>query len=222
MARKMAAMDWRAMKYFHIRGILLPIGAVIVGLFSSPLLVMPTCVLLFVFFSLNPFAVEEKGALNNLYLTLPVSRNAIVSGRFILGGIMGLGGVVLSIPIMILINRFGWSQYYLPFSWYVFVLAASYLLFSLFILVTYPILFKLGYQKGKFFGFVLPAIFMGLLYGVFSVVSHWPGNEMLLFNILKYASENMLIVSGGIAVFATIIMVVSLVLSKNIYSKRDF
>ena len=116
MAAKMMVMDWRAMKYYHIRGLLLPITAVAIGLFSSPLLVMPTCVLLFVFFSLNPFAVEEKGALNNFYLTLPVKRSDIVSGRFMLAGIMGLCGVVMSIPLIMLINRIGWSRYYLSFG----------------------------------------------------------------------------------------------------------
>lgn len=222
MARKMALLDWRAMKYFHIRGILLPICVVIIGLFSSPVLVMPTCTLLFVFFSLNPFAVEEKGALNNLYLTLPVKRSTIVSGRFILGGIMGACGVILSIPLTAVVNHFGWSHYDLPLSWYVFVFCISYLLFAVFIFATYPTLFKLGYQKGKFWGFAIPAVFMGLLYGVFSVIANWPGNEMLLFNLLKYASENMLLISGGIAVAATAILAASIMLSKHIYSKREF
>lgn len=222
MARKMALMDWRAMKYYHVRGILLPIMVVIIGLFSSPLLVIPTCVLLFVFFSMNTFAVEEKGALNNLYLTLQVDRNSIVSGRYILAGIMGFCGVAAGIPIMVIINSIGWSQYHLPASWYIFILAVSYLLFSLFTLVIYPVLFKLGYTKGKFWGLVLPAIFMGLLYGIFVGLSRMPGNEMLLLNVLEYAYENMLWVSGGITAVATLLLVASFTVSRRIYSKRDF
>lgn len=216
----MMLMDWRAMKYYQPRGFLLPIFSLFVGFFSSSLLVMPTCVLLFLFFSLNPFAMEEKGELNNLYLTLPVNRNDIVLGRFMLISVMGILGVIMSIPITIIVNKFSLSQYYLPISWYVSILAVSYLLFSILTLTTYPILFKLGYNKGKFWGLILPSVFMGILYGAF--ISHMAGNERLLFNTLEYAYNNMFLVSGGISLFATILMIISIMLSKRIYSKREF
>lgn len=222
MARKMALMDWRAMKYYHVRCILVPLTVIFIGLVSSPLLVLPTSVMLFVFFSLNPFAVEEKGALNNLYLTLPVSRSDIVSGRFVLGGVMGLCGLVLGVPLMVLVNTFGSSRYYIRLGEYVFILAVSYLLFSLFILATYPVLFKLGYNKGKFWGLFLPAIFMGVIYGAVTLVTRWPGKELLPLQILAFAYENMLPVSGGIAVVATGLLAAAVALSKRIYAKRDF
>lgn len=222
MAKKMALMDWYAMKYYHTRGLLLPVFVIFVGLFSSPLLVAPTSILLFQFFSLNPFAVEEKGALNNLYLTLPVSRNDIVSGRFILSGIMGLCGSVISIPIMLVINQFGWSHFYIPFSWYIFIFALSFFLFSLLNLATYPVLFKLGYNKGKFWGMVLPAIFMGIIYGAFTGMSHLSGSDLLILDVLEYAYQNMLLISGSITLLGVIFLMISYTLSKHIYASRDF
>lgn len=63
---------------------------------------------------------------------------------------------------------------------------------------------------------------MGVLYGAFSIISQLPGNEMLLLNILEYANENMLLVSGGIGVAATLLLVISYVASRHIYAKRDF
>ncbi len=135
---------------------------------------------------------------------------------------MGLCGAVVAIPLAALVNSIGPSRYSLPLSWYVFVFAISYLLFALFVLATYPILFKLGYSKGKFWGLILPAVFMGLLYGTFSVLSHMPGKETLLLDVLQYASENMLLVSGGVVLLATLLMGLAIVASKRIYAKRDF
>lgn len=222
MAKKMAMVDWRAMKYYQIRGLLLPAMVVLVGITASPLLVMPTSVLLAMFFAMNPFAVEEKGALNNLYLTLPVDRRAIVRGRYLLACIMGLCGLALSVPIMILANTIGPSHYHMPIGWYVFILALSYFLFAFFLLATFPVLFKLGYNKGKFWGLVLPAGFMGLLYGGFTMLTRWPGNEGLLFDALEFAYNNMLTVSGGLALVATLVLMGTVALSQRIYAKREF
>lgn len=222
MIRKMMLMDWRAMKYYQIRIFLLPPFVFLFGLFMSPLFVLPTSVLMFVFFSLNPFAMEEKGELNNLYLTLPVSRDTIVCGRFLLGGVMGICGVIMGIPLTILVNKLGSSTYILPLSWYLFVLAGSYLLFAVCVVATYPILFKLGYNKGKFFGLFIPAIMMGVLYGLFSVLSHLPGNERMMFDLLEYASRHMILTSGIMILVSTAILVFSILISKRIYRKRDF
>ena len=78
MITKMIALDWRAMKVYQIRFLLLPIFALIIG-WIYPVFVIPISVFMYMGFSINPFAVEEKGELNNLYLTLPVKRNTIVT-----------------------------------------------------------------------------------------------------------------------------------------------
>ena len=96
--KRMAMFDWNAMKCFHLRLFLIPIISLAAG-FISALLVVPTNVFMFLFFSVNTFAVEEKGDLNKLYLTLPVKRSAVVAGRYVLSICMGVAGLVTGIPL---------------------------------------------------------------------------------------------------------------------------
>ena len=219
--KRMAMIDWNAMKCFHLRLFLLPIISLAAG-FISALLVVPTNVFMFLFFSVNTFAVEEKGDLNKLYLTLPVKRSAVVAGRYVLSICMGLAGLVTGIPLAILADRFSLSHYYVPIGWFLPVVTISYLLFSIFNLCMFPILFKMGYSKGKFWGMLVPIALFAALYGAWVIVSSLPGNEYLLFNALEYASKNMFLVNGGIIVVATLVLLCSFLLSKNLYSNREF
>ena len=219
--KRMAMIDWNAMKCFHLRLFLLPIISLAAG-FISALLVVPTNVFMFLFFSVNTFAVEEKGDLNKLYLTLPVKRSAVVAGRYVLSICMGLAGLVTGIPLAILADRFSLSHYYGPIGWFLPVVTISYLLFSIFNLCMFPILFKMGYSKGKFWGMRVPIALFAALYGAWVIVSSLPGNEYLLFNALEYASKNMFLVNGGIIVVATLVLLCSFLLSKNLYSNREF
>ena len=93
MTKRMALFDWNAMKCFHLRIFLLPVISLAAG-FITALLVVPTNVFMFLFFSVNTFAVEEKGDLNKLYLTLPIKRSSVVAGRYALSIGMGLVGLV--------------------------------------------------------------------------------------------------------------------------------
>lgn len=113
MIAKMIALDWRAMKYYQIRVLLLPVFVFIFGVVYSPLTVIPMSVVMSLNFSLNPFAVEEKGELNNLYLTLPVRRKSIVAGRYILSIIMLLCGIAIGILIMPLANKLSISKWFI-------------------------------------------------------------------------------------------------------------
>lgn len=55
--KRMAIFDWNAMKYFHLRLFLIPLISLSAG-FILALLVIPMNVFLFLFFSVNAFAVE--------------------------------------------------------------------------------------------------------------------------------------------------------------------
>lgn len=61
MIRKMIALDWRAMKYYQKRVLLLPVFVLIIG-WQNALMIIPFSVMMFLSFSVNPFAVEEKGS----------------------------------------------------------------------------------------------------------------------------------------------------------------
>ena len=221
MMKQMALFDWKAIKYFHMRVLLLPVISLAAG-FISALLVVPTNVFMFLFFSVNTFAVEEKGDLNMLYMTLPIRRSSVVGGRYALSICMGLVGLITGIPLAIFADRFSLSHYYGPLEWFLPIVAISYLLFAVFNLCMFPILFKLGYSKGKFWGMLVPLALFAALYSAWVIISSLPGNEYLLFNALEYAGKNMFLVNGSIILIATLILLFSFLLSKKLYSDREF
>ncbi|MDI9512180.1 MAG: ABC-2 transporter permease [Bacillota bacterium] len=221
MIRKMIALDWRAMKYYQKRVLLLPVFVLIIG-WQNALMIIPFSVMMFLSFSVNPFAVEEKGELNNLYLTLPIKRKTIVTGRYVLSLIMFIAGIAMGIALMLVSHHFSMSKWFIGFKGYMLVIAFSYLLYALSNLSMFPILFRLGYQKGKAWGFYLPVIVFALLFGVYTMISTMPGNEGLTIEFITFASENMLLVSGGIVIIASLALALSYSLAVRVYSKRDF
>jgi ABC-type transport system involved in multi-copper enzyme maturation permease subunit len=52
------------------------------GAAGLSMVVIPISAYMAIAFSMNAFAVEEKGKLDHLYLSLPLSRNSIARGRF--------------------------------------------------------------------------------------------------------------------------------------------
>ena len=221
MIRQMALLDWKAIKCFYLRIFLIPVISLAAG-FITALLVVPTNVFMFLFFSINTFAVEEKSDLNKLYLTLPIKRSSVVGGRYALSICMGLAGLITGIPLAIIADRFTFSHYYGSVLWFLPVVTISYLLFSLFNLCMFPILFKLGYCKGKFWGMFVPLALFEVLYIAWTIISSLPGNEYLLFNALEYASKNIFLVNGSIILVSTLILLFSFMLSKKLYSNREF
>lgn len=221
MIAKMIALDWRAMKVYQIRLLLLPVFVVLFG-FYSPLAVIPLSVIIFLSFSVNPFAVEEKGELNNFYLTLPVRRKSIVAGRYMLSVIMLLCGIATGTLIMPLVNKFSISKWFIQIEGYMVIISLSYLLYAILNLFMFPILFRLGYHKGKFWGFYLPMVFFSMFVGAYSAITSLPENNTLVLDLIIRASENLLMVSGGVVVLATILLLLSYQISIKLYSKRDF
>lgn len=130
MIAKMVALDWRSMKYYQIRVLLMPFFLIFCG-FYSPLSVIPVSVIILLSFSVNPFAVEEKGELNNLYLTLPVSRKTIVTGRYLLSLIMMLCGIVLGILMTPIANMISRSKWLIGIEAYLVIISMSYLIYSI-------------------------------------------------------------------------------------------
>lgn len=221
MILKMISLDWRSMKTYQIRGLLLPLFLLASGIYM-PLIVFPMSVFVFLSFSVNPFAVEEKGELNYLYLTLPVSRRMIVTGRYLLSLIMMALGFICAAILMPIANIFSTSKWYVGVKGYFLLISACYLLYAVLNLCMFPILFKIGYQKGKFLGFYFPVVFSTILVFIFNMISTLPGNETLMFDIIMWATENIVLVGIISIIAATLLMFISYSLSLLLYSKREF
>ena len=86
----------------------------------------------------------------------------------------------------------------------------------------YPLLFKLGYQKGKIWGYYLPTGCFCLVYIAIVQYDEIVSEGKLVFYMLVYAQEHMLRVSGGLFMLGALMLVVSYRLSVRIYEKREF
>ncbi|MDE7299407.1 MAG: ABC-2 transporter permease, partial [Lachnospiraceae bacterium] len=145
-----------------------------------------------------------------------------VTGRYALSLLMFLGGILLGFALMPVANLFSFSKWYPDFKWCLALIAFGFLLYSLLCLSMYPLLFKLGYLKGRLWGVFVPTMVFGLISALFTIYERLPGNEKLITSMLIYASEHILSVSGGMLVLGGIIFVLSYLLSTWQYQKREF
>ena len=100
----MIKLDWIGMKVYQKRFVIIPCTILLYGFFLSPVII-PFMAFLMLSFSVNPFAVEEKGKLDNLYLTLPVMRREIVNARYGLSLLMQLFGFSTGTVVTIIYSR---------------------------------------------------------------------------------------------------------------------
>lgn len=213
-------LDWSAMKCYRIKFLLIPMVLLAIGGISSIYLVPLGVVLLFSF-SVNLFAVEEKGDLNRLYLTLPLERSRMVTGRYLLSLLLFLTGALLGFALMPLANLFALSKWYPDWKWALALGSFGFLINALMSLSMYPVLFKLGYHKGKIWGYYVPFILISLIYLAIIEYDMVAGGTFIT-GLLLYASEHILSVSGGILLLGAMIWVVSWRLSVRIYARREF
>jgi ABC-type transport system involved in multi-copper enzyme maturation permease subunit len=158
----MIKLDWLGMKYYWVRIIIIPLSICLMGFFSEALII-PFLSFFMLSFSVNPFAVEEKGKLDNLYLTLPVTRKTIVNARFGLSLIMLFAGIVFGVLLTILMSALLYGQtiffvhsFQADLTTMFLRICVSLLLYAIMNLSMFPILFKIGYAEGKALGFYVP------------------------------------------------------------------
>ena len=103
---------------------------------------------------------------------------------------MALGFICAAI-LMPIANIFSTSKWYVGVKGYFLLISACYLLYAVLNLCMFPILFKIGYQKGKFLGFYFSLLFSTILLFIFNIISTFPVNENTEFDIIMWATENM-------------------------------
>lgn len=218
---KIMKLDWTAIKCYHSRLFLLPVALLAMGAFSATYLV-PMGVVLMFFVSVNLFLVEEKGELNRLYLTLPMARSRIVTGRYLLSLLLFAAGLLMGFLMMPLANLFARSKWYPDWRWMLALGSAGFLIYALLSLAMYPVLFRLGYQKGKIWGYYVPSVLFLLGYLAFVEYDMVIGGGTFITGLLVYAAEHILAVSGGILLLGAAVWVLSWRLSVGLYARREF
>ena len=86
----------------------------------------------------------------------------------------------------------------------------------------YPQLFRLGYQKGKIWGYYLPAGMICLIYIIITEYDAKVKGGMFMTELLIYASEHILAVSGSLLALGAMLLGISYLLSVWIYGRREF
>lgn len=227
---RMISLDWRAMKYYWPRAVVLPLFFIVMGAIS-PALVLPMGVFGFLSFSVNPFAMEEKGQLDNLYLTLPVSRQTIVNARYALSLIMQLIAFLIGVPAMYLISRmqnaggshFGSVYFSMDGKMILLIAVLSFTFYAFLNMCMFPVLFKIGYAKGKAIGFYIPMIFFTvIIYCIMMILFISDTFINIVLDGINWAYEYTGLLAFGILVLGMIFLGISYLLSLRFYSRREF
>ena len=227
----MIKLDWLGMKCYHKRFVIIPLFILPYGLLHE-VVIIPFMAYMMLSFSVNPFAVEEKGKLDNLYLTLPVTRKNIVTARFGLSLIMQFAGLVLGTVIALIYNAllYGRTVLYVfthtfkaDFDAIFLIICSSLLFYAIMNLSTFPILFKVGYAKGKLFGFIIPIVAASVIAGIF--VTLFNANIDFggwVYSVIEWVFANTVWTAAIILGAAVLILTGSYALSQRLYAGREF
>jgi hypothetical protein len=226
MTLKMIRTDWKAIKSHHWRLLMMILFAAAFSLMGMSMLIIPLSALMAISFSMNTFAVEEKGKLDHLYLSLPVSRKNIVQGRYAFMLVCTAATLILCGIITIISSpslSFATSAHQISIGIdseiIVLMCCLSLAVGGVINLSMYPTMFRLGYEKGKIFGFYIPVIIFGAFLGLFNIlVNH---SFELFSGWLMYCFENPLKVSGISFVIGMALFYLSYRLSLWLYNKRN-
>jgi ABC-type transport system involved in multi-copper enzyme maturation permease subunit len=184
--------------------------------------IIPLSAYMAITFSMNTFAVEEKGNLNQLYLSLPVSRKSIVRGRFafmilLLAVALTCCGAIIMMTARVLV--FGAFTFGINPKIVALMCFFGFALGGFTNLTMYPVMFRMGYEKGKVFGFYIPVVFVSMLAGAAVALLN---TRMDLFSgWLTYWSENTGTVCAAMFAIGATLFFVSYHLSVYLYDKRD-
>lgn len=226
----MIKLDWLGMKYYWIRIIVVPVLICFVGFFNEAFII-PALAFVMLSFSVNPFAVEEKGKLDNLYLTLPVTRKTIVNARFGLSLIMQVTGLVVGTVVTLGLSTLLYRQTFIglehtfkaDFVTVFMIICSSLLFYAIMNLSMFPVLFKIGYAKGKALGFYIPiGVSVVIIYGVYLGWLYNNNFNKWLLSALEWSLDHTIGVSLILLAAAALVLAVSYVLSHKVYAKREF
>lgn len=162
------------------------------------------------------FSIYEKNDLNKMYGILPIGKSDVVIGRFLYALIFGVFNEIVSgvlAYIMSLIFNIEFDR-----LTYITVLSFSFLYYSLFVSIMFPVFFKFTYSKV----YIFTNLPMYLL-GVFGLIILRKTN--FLTNIRQsigyFTSHQELIWIIGIGT-GLILLCISCSLSYLIYKKKEF
>ena len=234
-------LDCLGIKYYWPRVLLYMVFSCLIG-FIDPVLIIPVMALQMLYMSNYTFMAEEKGRLEHLYFMLPISRKTTVKARFALVLAMQLVGIVIGVIATMVIaailngrslfsslapDAMVMASYQPHVRSMALLICASLLACSYISVFMFPILYRLGYAKGKIWGVYIPAGVLAVPVFLFAALMGYTvgsgGMEpfgLSLAAILPPVEHWWLALILFAA--AALLCALSYVLSQRIYAKREF
>lgn len=179
---------------------------------KSPASMLSITMIFAVIFSSNPFLLGENSGIDALYKIFSLDSKDVVLGRYILAGLLFIATSIIGLTIYTIISLA--KNMSIDNDKLVYI-AINFIIYSIIISTQYPIFFKYGYAKAKTFGF-LPIFIIGII--VMLV-----GSLIKDFSpILNFVKENQTMIIIGLITLVVLLLLVSIKLSINFYTKRDF
>ena len=163
-------------------------------------------------------------------MTLPVTRKTIVNARFGLSLLMLFAGIVFGAFLTILMSAllYGKTIFFVhtfqaKFATMFLLICVSLLLYAIMNLSMFPILFKIGYAKGKALGFYIPVgVSMAVIYFFIILWNYNNSVRRELIFTFEWSLANTVWAAVIILTASVIFFSVSYVLSQRVYSRREF
>ncbi|WP_312651479.1 ABC-2 transporter permease [Aminipila sp.] len=169
---------------------------------------------------ITALSFDDRAGFAKYALTMPISRNTLVIGKYVMALILMVVGGIFSLLVNALIGN-------MPFVESLFSVAVTMLIGSLMISISLPPIFKFGVEKGRFIMIGIVMI-IGFL-GGFTVMSVGNGNASMTIDdngfslgdkIDAFFSSNLsFLVILAVSAF---IFLLSMGLSMSIYRKKEF
>jgi hypothetical protein len=83
-------------------------------------------------------------------------------------------------------------------------------------------MFRLGYEKGRIWGFYIPVILIAGMFGVLNVLLHTEKSISMMLGWITFWSQNIILVCVIMLAIGAALMYVSYRLSLLLFAKRDF
>jgi len=226
----MMKLDWLGMRKYRSRLAVAVIVACGMGILFGTWFIIPYMVFGMFDASLNCFDAEEKGELNQLYLTLPISRGTLISARYVMSLALQLIGIAAGVIFTLVLSEIMYGRATINehtfrpnFESLALMICASLLMCAYLSLIIHPILHKFGYAKAKIIGYVLPILGSAALVVIFIYVANRV--EVVgefVSSALQWSLGNTPMVSAITLGVTALFLAASYLLSQRVYAKRDF
>jgi hypothetical protein len=200
-------MDMLCFKPYRKYLLLLPLAVVVI--LETRIMATPFIVFLMLT-TLAPylFASEDKNSMHRLFALLPISKKDVVVGRYICCIIGATIYIILMTLIQCACSIF--TGLLIPYILYSMITCTG--LFLLFTAIQFPIFFKVGFIKGKFFALAPTYI----LFGIIMAIRLFVGVDIL--SELAFLSA---INSTFILIIGIVAITISLGIAVRLYQSRE-